>query len=265
MDFNLILIAVLIVAGIGLIIGLILAIASSVMAVPTDEKVEALTEALPGANCGACGYSGCSGYAKALADGSAKNGACAPGGDETAKAVADILGEESRAVQRKVAVVRCMGITDNTQDKVCYQGVDSCAGAALVGGKGECGYGCMGLGDCVSACPYGAVSVCNGVARIDASLCKACEMCVSVCPNKLIAVVPAKAQTVVRCSNCDKGAQAKKACKAACIGCKKCEKVCEAGAVTVANFKAAVAPEKCTGCGACIEACPQGTITPFVP
>lgn len=264
MDFTLILIAVAIVAGIGLIIGLILAIASAVMAVPTDEKVEALTEALPGANCGACGYSGCSGYATALASGEAENGACAPGGEECAKEIARILGVEAGSLERKVAVVHCMGIADNTEDKVNYQGVESCAGAMVIGGKGQCSFGCLGLGDCVSVCPYGAVSVCNGVACIDAELCKGCGICVSACPKKIIYVVPQKAVPIVRCSNTDKGALAKKACKAACIGCKKCEKVCDRGAVMVENFKASIDPAKCGGCNECVEVCPQGTITPIV-
>ena len=264
MDFTLILVAVLIVAGIGLVVGLVLAIASAVMAVPVDEKVEALTEALPGANCGACGYSGCSGYAAALAAGEAKNGACTPGGDECAQKIAEILGEKASLVEKKVAVVRCMGITENTQDKVIYQGIDSCKGALLLGSKGQCGFGCLGLGDCVSVCSFEAVSVCNGVAKVDSTRCGACGLCVSACPQKIIAIVPLREQAVVRCSNCDKGAQAKKACKAACIGCKKCEKVCEAGAVTVADFKATVDPAKCTGCKLCIEACPQGTITELI-
>lgn len=264
MDFTSIIIAVAIVAGIGLIIGLILAIASAIMAVPTDEKVEALTEALPGANCGACGYSGCSGYAKALACGEAKNGACAPGGEECAKVVAEILGEEAGALEKKVAVVRCMGTIDNTEDKVEYQGVESCAGAVLLGGKGQCSFGCLGLGDCASVCSYNAVSVCRGVARIDTKLCKGCGLCATACPKKIIAVVPLKDQAIVRCSNTDKGAQAKKACKAACIGCKKCEKVCDSEAVSVANFKATVDPSKCSGCQKCIDACPQGSVTGLV-
>ena len=186
MDFNMILIAVLIVAGIGLIIGLILAIASIVMAVPTDEKVEALTEALPGANCGACGYSGCAGYAKALAEGEAQLGACAPGGEECANELARILGVEAGSVERKVAVVHCMGLTDNTEDKVNYQGVQSCAAAKVIGSKGQCSFGCLGFGDCAEACPYGAVSVCNGVARINTELCKGCSICVAACPQKII-------------------------------------------------------------------------------
>jgi len=264
LDFSVILIAVLIVAGIGLIIGLILSIASAIMAVPTDEKVEALTSALPSANCGACGYSGCSGYAAALASGEAKNGLCAPGGDECAQAIAEILGQKATALEKKVAVVRCMGITDNTEDKVNYQGVESCAAAMVVGSKGQCEFGCLGLGDCVAVCPYGAVSVCNGVARIDKDLCRACAMCVSVCPKKIIDIVPLKEQAVVRCSNTQKGAQAKKACKAACIGCKKCEKVCASQAVSVENFKASVDANKCNGCSECIEACPQGSITKLI-
>lgn len=263
MDFTLILIAVLIVAGIGLVVGLVLAIASAVMAVPVDEKAKEIEEALPGANCGACGFSGCSGYAKALADGKAKNGACAPGGEACAKKIAEILGEESSGVEKKVATVRCMGIAENTEDKVNYQGVESCAGAKLLGSKGLCGFGCLGFGDCALVCSFEAITVCNGVANINTFLCGGCGMCAEACPQKIISVVPAKKQAIVRCSNCDKGAQAKKACKAACIGCKKCEKVCESGAVTVVDFKATVDPDKCTGCGLCVEACPQGTITPF--
>lgn len=266
MDVNLILIAVAIVSGVGLIIGLILAVASAVMAVPTDEKVEALTEALPGANCGACGYSGCSGYAEALAKGEAKPGACSPGGDETVKALSEILGVAAAAVDRKTALVHCMGSCDNTETKMNYQGVKSCAAAAaMYGGTGACSYGCIGLGDCVGVCPYGAVSVCNGVARINPELCRGCSLCVNACPKHIISFVPARAQAVVRCSNYDKGAQARKVCKSACIGCKKCEKVCEVGAISVKNFKATVDIEKCTGCKACIDACPQGCVTLYLP
>lgn len=264
MSFSMIIIAVCIVSGIGLVIGLILAIASILMAVPVDEKVEAVTNALPGANCGACGYSGCAGYAKALAEGEAKLGACSPGGEECAKAVAEILGVEAGAVDRKVALVHCMGSCDNTDTKMEYQGISSCAAAAaLHGGAGACNFGCIGLGDCAQVCSADAITVCNGVAIIDAELCRGCGLCVSACPKKIISVVSYKKQTVVRCSNTDKGAQAKKVCKSACIGCKKCEKVCEAGAVTVANFKASVDSEKCTGCDKCIEACPQGCISAF--
>lgn len=266
MNYIMILTAVGIVAGIGLIIGLILAIASCVMAVPKDERVEALKEALPGANCGACGFSGCEGYAKALAKGEAEVGKCAPGSEECARALSEILGVKAGNVKKMTALVHCMGSNDNTEDAMQYQGVKSCAAANLLhGGKGSCKFGCIGLGDCEKACPYGAITVCNNVARIDPALCRGCSICVSTCPKGIISLVEQKAQAVVRCSNCQKGADARKVCKTACIGCKKCEKTCEAGAVKVENFKAAVDAEKCTGCLECVKACPQGSITAFLP
>ncbi len=264
MDFNLILLAVVIVAGIGLLLGVILAVVSSLMAVPKDEKVEALTEALPGANCGACGYSGCEGYAKALSSGEAAPGKCSPGGEECVNALSKILGVEATSVEKKTALVHCMGSADNAGEKMEYQGVMSCRGAmTLHGGMSSCTFGCIGLGDCMNVCPYGAISLCNGVAHIEPALCKGCSMCVNACPKNIISFVPLKNMAVVRCTNCQKGADARKVCKTACIGCKKCEKVCEVGAVKVENFKATVDPSKCTGCMKCVEACPQGSITAF--
>ena len=266
MDFMSVLIAALLVAGIGLIIGIVLAIASCIMAVPTDEKVEALTKALPGANCGACGYSGCEGYAKALASGEATPGKCSPGGEETSGELARILGVEAGALEKKTALVHCKGSCDNTEDKMNYQGVSSCKAAMQLHlGSSSCKYGCLGLGDCERVCPYGAISVCNGVAKVSSSLCKGCSLCVSACPKSLISLVTLKEQAVVRCRNTQKGGEARKACKSACIGCKKCEKVCEAGAVKVENFLALVDAEKCTGCMKCVDACPQGSITSFLP
>jgi electron transport complex protein RnfB len=259
-----ILLAVAIVAGIGLIAGLGLAIASALMAVPKDERAEAVLEVLPGANCGACGYSGCSGYATALARGEAQPGLCSPGGADVAAKIAETLGVAAGDVEYKTALVHCMGSYDNTSDKMQYQGISSCAAAAqLFGGVGSCSYGCMGLGDCMNACEYGAITVCNGVASIDPAACRGCSQCVKACPKRLITFVPLKKQAVVRCSNCDKGGEARKACKAACIGCMRCVKACEAGAVQVEHFLARVDPQKCTACGKCAEVCPQGCISLF--
>lgn len=256
-----VLIAVAVVAGIGLLIGLILAIASVVMAVPKDEKAEAVLELLPGANCGACGYSGCEGYAKALAKGEAKPGLCSPGGEACTEAIETLLGVKGETI-KKVAVVQCMGNCDNTSNKAEFQGINSCLAAHKIGsGITACSYGCLGMGDCVSVCMSDAITVCNGVAIVDNDKCAGCGLCADACPRKLISIVPVKQQAVVRCSNHDKGAVAKKACKAACIGCMKCVKVCEAGAVKVTDFCATVDPEKCTGCGACVENCPCGCIT----
>ena len=258
-----ILIAVAIVAVTGLVAGLGLAIASIVMAVPKDEKAEAIRECLPGANCGACGFSGCDGYAAALSKGETDNTAlCAPGGNDAAKAIADVLGVAAGEVAPSAAVVLCKGHKGNASEKYIYQGVDSCKMATqLYGGPKDCTYGCVGLGDCVAACPYDAIHICDGVARVNPLLCRASTMCVKTCPKGLIEMMPLhKTVAAVTCKNHDKGAQTRKDCKVGCIGCMKCVKTCEHDAVKVENFTAHVDYEKCIGCGKCHETCPTGSI-----
>ncbi len=260
---NSILIAVAIVAVTGLIAGLGLAVASIVMAVPKDEKAEAIRECLPGANCGACGFSGCDGYAAALSKGETTDTAlCSPGGNDAAKAIASVLGVEAGEVAPSAAVVLCKGHKGNASEKYVYQGVESCKMATqLFGGPKDCTYGCVGLGDCVAACPYDAIHMCDGVARVNPLLCRACKMCVKTCPKGLIEMMPLhKTVAAVTCKNHDKGAQTRKDCKVGCIGCMKCVKSCEFDAVKVENFTAHVDYDKCTGCGKCHEACPTGSI-----
>ena len=248
---------ILIVSLIGLLAGVILAVASIVMAVPKDEKAEALEEVLPGANCGACGYSGCPGYAAAMAKGEASPGLCSPGGEAVAKQCAEILGSGDVAVVRKVALVHCLGSCDNTGDKMEYDGIPSCAAALpLAGGAASCRFGCLGLGDCVQACEYDAIRVCNGLAQVDPAQCKGCSKCVAACPKGLISLVEAKPQAVVRCSSCDKAKGTMAVCQVGCIGCGKCMRTCQFGAVTVENGLAKIDPAKCTACGQCVAACP---------
>ena len=256
-----ILTAVIIVAVIGLIVGIVLSLASALMAVPVDEKVEKLTDALPGANCGACGYSGCSGYAKALAEGTAQVGLCSPGGNDVAQKLSEILGVASVGVEKKAAFVHCMGSKDNTTKTADYQGIYTCAAAAQVNGGGTaCNYGCLGFGDCVKACEYNSIRVCNGVAQVNTYSCVACGKCAKACPKGLISIAPVKKRAIVLCSNCDKGAETRKACSAGCIGCMLCVKACEFDAVKVINSKALVDADKCTGCGKCVDACKIGCI-----
>lgn len=257
-----ILIPIIIVGAIGLLAGVVLAVASVVMAVPKDEKAEALEAVLPGANCGACGYSGCPGYAAAMAKGEAVPGLCSPGGAAVAAKCGEILGSGAVEMERKAAFVHCMGSEDHTTSKMDYDGLKSCTAASLLnGGASSCRFGCLGLGDCAAACDYGAIEICNGVAVIHEEKCVACGKCAAACPKGLIRLAPVKSMAVVRCSSCDKGKDVMAACKAGCIGCMKCQKVCEAGAITVKNALAQVDPAKCTGCGKCAEACPRHVIT----
>ena len=255
--------AVIIVAAIGFIAGLGLSIASKVFAVPVDEKAEKIRECLPGANCGACGFSGCDGYAAALSKGETTNTAlCSPGGNYTAKAIGEITGLAAGEVKPTAAVVLCQGHNVNATTKLQYQGVQSCRMASQIfGGPKDCIYGCIGFGDCVAACQYDAISICDGIARINPQLCKACKMCVKTCPKGLIEMMPLEEiKAAVLCKNHDKGAVTRKECTAGCIGCMKCVKECEAGAVSIDRFCAKVDYDKCTGCGKCHEACPVGAI-----
>ncbi len=255
-------IAVAIVAGIGLLLGLGLAIASIVLAVPKDEKAEEILEVLPGANCGACGFSGCSGYAAALSKGEAAPNLCAPGGADVVQAIAELTGGGAMEIERKTAMVMCMGSFDHTSDKMDYDGIPSCAAATLTGGGNtKCSYGCMGFGDCVNACDHNAISICNGVAVVTPALCVACTMCVKTCPRNLIDMIPVRDQAVVTCKNADKGVITSKACSVGCIGCMKCVKVCESDAIKVENFHASIDPAKCTNCRKCVEVCPKHCIT----
>lgn len=258
-----ILTAVIIVAVIGLVLGLGLAVASVVMAVPKDEKAEKIRECLPGANCGACGFSGCDGYADALSKGNTDNTAlCSPGGSEVSVQIADILGVAAGTVMPEAAVVLCQGHNKNAAVQYEYSGVASCRMASqLFNGYKECEYGCLGLGDCVKACPYEAIHICDGIARVNPLQCRACKMCVNTCPKHLIEMMPLHRLTAaVLCKNHSKGAQTRKDCKAGCIGCMKCVKACEHGAVTVDKFAAHVDYQKCIGCGKCHEVCPVGAI-----
>ena len=263
---NVVIISVISVSVIALLCGILLVVAAKVMAVEENPLFAPIRECLPGANCGACGFSGCAGYAAALAKGEAQPGLCAPGGKEAAAAIANILGTDAVDVQPKTAVVRCMGTCERTSDRMEYDGIRTCAAAVqLFRGPGSCSYGCIGFGDCAAVCPEGAISVCEGIAHVDPDKCIACGKCAKACPKQLIDIVPNSAIAMVRCSNKDKGAITRKVCTAGCIGCMKCQKNCEAGAIKVVNNLASVDPAKCTGCGKCESVCPQHCIVPVKP
>lgn len=258
-----ILFSVLTVSAIGLIAGILLCLASKYFAVPTDEKQEKIRECLPGANCGACGFSGCDGYAAALADGTAEPNLCSAGGAKTAAALSTLLGADVSA-DKKVARVFCNhGLTHANLDFL-YSGANSCLAANLLyDGPLECKYGCIGFGDCVNACNFNAIKIEDSVAKVDKNLCVGCGKCAKVCPKSIITVTSAKESAAVLCSNKEKGAVSRKKCDISCLACTKCVKVCESGAITIKDNLAVIDTDKCTLCKKCIDACPNGCISAF--
>ncbi|MBR4579071.1 MAG: RnfABCDGE type electron transport complex subunit B [Oscillospiraceae bacterium] len=254
--------AVLALAVIGAVCALVLVLASKFMAVPVDEKFPAIRECLPGANCGACGYAGCDGYAQALADGSeTRPNLCIPGAAGAAAAVAKVLGVDAGEVEEKRAFVRCSGDCETAKRKYEYQGVTNCSAAKILfSGEWACPNSCLGYGDCEAACPSDAIHVVNGVAKVDYRKCTGCGICVRGCPNQIIDLRPVPKSVIVRCSNTQKGAQAMKVCDRACIGCMKCQKTCPSDAIHVTNFLASIDYSKCTSCSKCAEVCPKHVI-----
>lgn len=259
---NTIVLAIISVSAVGIICAIMLVIASKVMAVKVDQKVLDLRAALPGANCGACGYAGCDGYAAALAaDMGVKTNLCTPGADAVSKQISEILGVAFEDVEEKVSVIHCDGDCDATRDRVDYQGIKTCAAAKLFGGKGVCSYGCIGYGDCANICPEGAICIEKGIARVNTRLCTGCGLCATICPNKIITIEKDTIKTAVLCSNKDKGAVVRKKCTKGCIACRKCEKECPADAIVIDNNLARIDYDKCISCGRCAEVCPVKCIS----
>jgi len=232
------------VAGLGLLLGVGLAFASRLLAVKKNEKIVVLEEALPGLNCGACGYAGCSSYAEAIAgEEDVSLSLCAPGGAETAQRLAEIMGVEvSDSLERRVAQVHCRGGRDTAKYAFEYQGIQDCnALYALYGGNKVCKYGCLGLGSCIAVCPVGAIDTDDqGLVRVDPEKCIACGKCLEVCPTGVMRWVPYDADFIVACSSLDKGRDVRKYCSVGCIACKMCEKKSPEGGFLVEDNLACI-------------------------
>lgn len=269
---NAILIAVIVLGAVGLIAAIVLFSTAKKFAVKEDPRIGQVNAVLPGANCGGCGFPGCGGMAaacvKAANKGSLDGLLCPVGGQPCMEKVAGILGLQAAApAAPHVAVVRCNGTCANRPRVVTYDGVKTCRIAATTCmGETACAFGCLGCGDCVEACQFGALKMNadTGLPEVDTEKCTACGACAKACPRTIIEVREMKGKkkmgVVVECMNKDKGAVAMKACKAACIGCMKCVKVCEYDAIHVEKNLAYIDPEKCRVCRKCEDECPKQCI-----
>ena len=263
-------ISIVVLGALGLVSAIILYFVANRFRVYEDPVIDEVEAVLPGANCGGCGYPGC----RAFAENSTKNAKreknldgffCPVGGNDVMQTVAGILGLEIEEKEPMIAVVRCNGSYAHSPDKVKFEGVTSCSFAnALYAGEGGCQYGCLGLGDCVDACDFDAIHMNpkTGLPVVN-DQCTACGACVIACPRDIIELRkkgPKDKRIFVSCVNKEKGAVAKKNCHVACIGCGKCEKVCEFDAITITSFLAYINFDNCKLCRKCVEVCPTEAI-----
>lgn len=248
--------------GMGLVFGAGLAIASQKLAVEVDERVAEIRDVLPGANCGACGYPGCDGFAVAVAAEEAETNGCPVGGADVAEAVAEIMGVEADVLDKKVAKVICIGDTERCKERFEYEGIEDCvAAAAIQGGSKSCQYGCLGLGTCVKVCQFDAIKIVDGkIAKVDPEKCTSCGKCIEACPKNVIAWMPYKQSVVVTCNNKEIGRVVRHKCDVGCIACKICVKQCPENTIEFKDNLAYINYENCTNCFICVEKCPTNSI-----
>jgi len=256
---SIILITLIVSAVLAFVVGTGLGFIQEKFAVERDPRIDQIREALPGANCGACGFPGCDAYAEAVAAGEAPN-KCTVGGSKTAIMLAEILGVTVSA-EDLTAVLLCQGTRDKAQKKGHYVGIPSCAAAKLsAGGTKLCAWGCMGYGDCVQVCTFNAIYMDdNDLPRIDDKKCTGCGSCAAACPQKLIALLPKKRQRVLPlCSNRNViKAMVRKTCVIGCFKCGLCVKNCSSKAIRLENELPVVDYSLCTSCNTCVTKCPS--------
>ena len=258
---NEILIPVLVFAVLGTLMGVILAVASRLLAIKRDARIDAVQECLPGANCGGCGYAGCASLAEAIAKGEAKVNACPANSFENVKKIAEIMGQSAEESTRMVAQVMCSGTHMVAKHRFEYKGITDCHSAeVLAAGDKVCAAGCIGLGSCVEKCAFDAIRIVDDVAVVDREKCRACGVCVAECPKRIIKLIPYDAKYFVKCASPEKGKVVRDACEAGCIGCRICEKNCPEKAIHLEGDMAVIDYAKCSGCGLCASKCPRKII-----
>lgn len=264
---QIVLYTVILIVALGLAGAVLLYFTSRKFHVDEDPRIEEVESCLAGANCGGCGFSGCHAFAAECVRRGSLEGLHCPGSPGAMERIAGILGCTPAAeTMRNIAVLRCNGSCETRPRIYSYDGAMSCAVMDATGvGTGACSYGCLGCGDCVAVCPFDAIHLnCEtGLPEVDPDKCTACGRCTAECPRHLLELRPAgrrDRRVWVACANRDRGAVARKACKAACIGCGKCAKACAFGAIDISNNLSYIDPAACRTCGKCVGQCPTGAI-----
>jgi len=254
-------------AALGVVFGIALAIVASRFVVKVDPKVEQVRETLPGANCGACGFAGCMGYAEAVVGNpDVATNLCAPGKAAVAEKIAQITGKAAATVEPKIARVFCQGGKSRSQRKFLYTGVMDCTAAVLAaGGDKSCEFGCLGYGTCMRACPFDAITMSDdGLPVISREKCTACGKCVAACPKQVIELGLMSKAVVISCHSKDKGVDVKKKCQVGCIACGMCVRTCPVDAIRIDNNLARIDHAKCITCGLCVKKCPTNAIHDYL-
>jgi len=257
-----VLLPIICVGGLALALGLVLGFSARKFAVESDPKVEQILKFLPGANCGGCGFPGCAVFAERVATDEASHLGCPPAGAGGAAQIAEYLGIDMVAANKKAAYVKCGGTDDNVKRNYIYDGPKSCVAASQLaaGGNKSCRYSCIGLASCQNVCPFGAIKMVDSVAVINKDKCTACGKCVPACPKNLIEIVPVRSKVRILCNSRDKGKVVRENCRAGCIGCNLCQKACTFGAIKVDDNIAHIDFSKCTLCMDCVNKCPSKVI-----
>ncbi|MBP3730154.1 MAG: Fe-S cluster domain-containing protein [Mailhella sp.] len=263
-------VSILTMFGLGLVCAGILAAASKIFYVQENPKVAAALELLPGANCGGCGFAGCEGYAKAVVtDPNVPANRCVACPKESIVALGELTGKTVAEAEPLVSMRRCDVNNGHVVQRYVYHGIPSCAAASVIrGGTNTCAWSCLGFGDCVQACPFGAMKIVDDIACVDIQRCTGCGLCTKACPRGILELIPLRSRVCIPCNSRDKGKAVMDACKAGCIKCGKCVRTCPAKAISLVDGRIEINQKQCLEygpeCGqACVGACARKILRPI--